>query len=167
MKSLVRRVAVPLVAVIVGLLPGVIAVEQASAVTKMTHSQATAIFQAAGITWSSSGNCSDWNVSTCTSFTNINDSTVYGVRTLKQASGCAVNITGGTEVGHASGTYSHRNGYKVDISKYTCVGNYIHNNFTRIANRGDGAAQWQAASGNIYADEGSHWDITYYNCGGC
>ncbi|HEY0470735.1 MAG TPA: hypothetical protein VGD34_03700, partial [Kribbella sp.] len=107
------------------------------------------------------------NNSTCTSFTNINDSTVYGVRTLKQASGCAVNITGGTEVGHASGTYSHRNGYKVDISKYTCVGNYIHNNFTRIADRGDGAAQWRAASGNIYADEGSHWDITYYNCGGC
>jgi hypothetical protein len=167
MKTLVRRVLVPVAALIVGLLPGMVAVEQASAVTKMTHAEATAIFRAAGITWSSSGNCSDWNNSTCTSFTNINDSTVYGVRTLKQASGCAVNITGGTEVGHASGTYSHRNGYKVDISKYTCVGNYIHNNFTRIADRGDGAAQWRAASGNIYADEGSHWDITYYNCGGC
>jgi hypothetical protein len=167
MKTLVRRVLVPVAALIVGLLPGVVAIEQASAVTKMTHAEATAIFRAAGITWSSSGNCSDWNNSTCTSFTNINDSTVYGVRTLKQASGCAVNITGGTEVGHASGTYSHRNGYKVDISKYTCVGNYIHNNFTRIADRGDGAAQWRAASGNIYADEGSHWDITYYNCGGC
>jgi hypothetical protein len=167
MKTLVRRVLVPVVAVLVGLLPGVVAVEQASALTKLTHSQAAAIFRAAGITWSSTGNCSDWNVSTCTSFTNINDSTVYGVRTLKQASGCAVNITGGTEVGHASGTYSHRNGYKVDISKYTCVGNYIRGVFTRIANRGDGAAQWRSASGNIYADEGSHWDITYYNCGGC
>jgi hypothetical protein len=167
MKTVLRRVLVPVLAVVAGLLPGVIAVEQASALTKLTHSQAAAIFRAAGITWSSSGNCSDWNNPTCTSFTNINDSTVYGVRTLKQASGCAVNITGGTEVGHASGTYSHRNGYKVDISKYTCVGNYIHNNFTRIANRGDGAAQWRSASGNIYADEGSHWDITYYNCGGC
>jgi hypothetical protein len=167
MKTVLRRVLVPVLAIIAGLLPGVIAVEQASALTKLTHSQAAAIFRAAGITWSSSGNCSDWNNPTCTSFTNINDSTVYGVRTLKQASGCAVNITGGTEVGHASGTYSHRNGYKVDISKYTCVGNYIHNNFTRIANRGDGAAQWRSASGNIYADEGSHWDITYYNCGGC
>jgi len=165
MKSFVRRVTVPLVALIVGLLPGVMVVEQASAVTKMTHSQATAIFSAAGITWSSSGGCSDWNNSTCTSFTNINDSTVYGVRTLKQASGCAVNITGGTETGHASGTYSHRNGYKVDISKYTCVGNYIKNSFTRIANRGDGYPQWKAASGNIYCDEGSHWDITYYTCG--
>ena len=167
MKSLLRRVVVPVVAVLVGLLPGVVAVEQASAVTKMTHAQATAIFRAAGITWSSSGNCSDRNNPTCTSFTNINDSTVYGVRTLKTASGCAVNITGGTETGHASGTYSHWNGYKVDISKYTCVGNYIHNNFTRIANRGDGALQWRSGAGNIYADEGSHWDITYYNCGGC
>ena len=167
MKSLLRRVVVPLVAVVVGLLPGVVAVEQASALTKLTHSQATSIFRAAGITWSSSGGCSDRYNSTCTSFEQINDSTVYGVRTLKTASGCAVNITGGTEVGHASGTYSHWNGYKVDISKYTCVGNYIRNTFTRIADRGDGAAQWRSGAGNIYADEGSHWDITYYNCGGC
>lgn len=167
MRSVVRRALLPLIAIVVGLLPGVVAVQQAEALTKLTHSQAAAIFRAAGITWSSTGNCSDWNISTCTSFTNINDSTVYGVRTLKRASGCAINITGGTEVGHASGTYSHRNGYKVDISKYTCVGNYIHTYFTRIANRGDGAAQWRSGSGNIYADEGSHWDITYYNCGGC
>lgn len=167
MKSFVRRVVVPVVAVLAGLLPGAIAVEQASAVTKMTHSQATAIFSAAGITWSSSGNCSDWNNPTCTSFTNINSSTVYGVRTLRQASGCAIRITGGTEVGHASGTYSHRNGYKVDVAVATCVNNYVHNNFTRIADRGDGAQQWRAASGNIYANEGNHWDITYYNCGGC
>ena len=167
MKSFLRRVTVPLVALMVGLLPGLLVIENASALTKLTHAQAASIFSAAGITWSSSGNCSDWNNSTCTSFTNINDSTVYGVRTLKRASGCSINITGGTEVGHASGTYSHRNGYKVDISKYTCVGNYIHNTFTRIANRGDGAAQWRSGAGNIYADEGSHWDITYYNCGGC
>jgi hypothetical protein len=167
MKSVLRRALVPLVAVLAGLLPGVVAVEQASAVTKMTHSQATAIFRAAGITWSSSGNCSNRNVATCTSFDQINSSTVYGVRTLKTASGCAINITGGTETGHASGTYSHWNGYKVDISKYTCVGNYIHNTFTRIADRGDGYPQWRSGAGNIYADEGSHWDITYYNCGGC
>jgi hypothetical protein len=165
MKSFLRRVTVPLVALLVGLLPGLLVIENASALTKLTHAQAASIFSAAGITWSSSGGCSDWNNSTCTSFTNINDSTVYGVRTLHTASGCAVNITGGTETGHASGTYSHRNGYKVDISKYTCVGNYIKNTFTRIANRGDGYPQWKAASGNIYCDEGSHWDITYYTCG--
>ncbi|MDX3004730.1 hypothetical protein PWY87_23795 [Kribbella solani] len=167
MKTVLRRVVVPLVAVLVGLLPGVVAVEQASALTKMTHAQATAIFRAAGITWSSSGNCSNRNVATCTSFDQINDSTVYGVRTLKTASGCAVNITGGTETGHASGTYSHWNGYKVDIAVYTCVSNYIRNTFTRIADRGDGAQQWKSGAGNIYANEGNHWDITYYNCGGC
>lgn len=161
--KVVLRVLTAAMVVVAGLLPAA----EASAVTKMTHSQAASIFSAAGITWSSSGNCSDWNNSTCTSFTNINDTTVYGVRTLKQASGCAINITGGTETGHASGTYSHRNGYKVDISVYTCVSNYIRNTFTRIADRGDGAQQWRSGAGNIYANEGNHWDITYYNCGGC
>ena len=165
MKSFVRRVVVPIVAVLVGLLPGVIAVEQVSALTKMTHSQAASIFRAAGITWSSTGGCSDWNVSTCTSFTNINDSTVYGVRTLKQASGCAVNITGGTEVGHASGTYSHWNGYKVDIAKYACITNYIHNTYTYVGYISGWGYQYRAPSGNLYTDEGNHWDILYYTCG--
>ena len=165
MKSLLRRVVVPIVAVLVGLLPGVVVIEQASALTKLTHSQATSIFRAAGITWSSSGGCSNRYNSTCTSFEQINDSTVYGVRTLKQASGCAINITGGTETGHASGTYSHWNGYKVDVAHNSCIDSYIHTYFTRIGNRGDGYPQWQAASGNIYCDEGTHWDITYYSCG--
>ena len=51
-----------------------------------------------------------------------------GIITYHRASGCAVNITGGTETGHASGKYSH-------------------------------------ASGNVYTNEGSHWDIVYYTCG--
>jgi hypothetical protein len=167
MKSVLRRVLVPAVALIVGLLPGVIAIEQASALTKLSQSQAASILSAAGITHSSSGGCTTRSNSTCTSYEQINDSTVYGVRTLKQASGCAINITGGTEVGHAAGTYSHYNGYKVDIAITTCVTNYVHNNFTRIADRGDGYPQWRAGSGNIYANEGNHWDVTYYNCGGC
>ena len=31
--------------------------------------------------------------------------------------------------------------------------------------RGDGAPLYKAASGNLYADEGNHWDVTYYSCG--
>jgi hypothetical protein len=162
-----RRALVSLVVAAVAALPFVVNVQPALAVTKMSHAQATSIFRSVGITWSSSGNCSDRNNPTCTSFSQINSSTVYGVRTLKTASGCAINLTGGTETGHASGTYSHWNGYKVDFSKYTCIGNYIRNSFTRIANRGDGAPQWRSAAGNIYADEGNHWDVSYYNCGGC
>ncbi len=100
----------------------------AEAHTKISHYSATTQLRDAGITWSSSGNCSDRYNSTCTSFEQINQETISGVITLKRASGCSINATGGTEVGHASGTYSHWNGYKIDISKYTCVGNYIRNN---------------------------------------
>lgn len=139
----------------------------AYAVTKLTHAQATSMFRNAGITWSSSGNCSDRYNSTCTSFDQLNLATAQGAVTLKSASACTLNITGGTETGHASGTYSHWNGYKLDYSKYTCLTNYVHTYFTYIGLRGDGAPQYKSGSGNIYADEGSHWDVLYYNCGGC
>jgi hypothetical protein len=89
-------------------------------------------------------------VPTCTSYEQINANTVQGAITLKGACGCSVTITGGTETGHASGTYSHWNGYKLDFAKASGLNSYITNTFTRIANRGDGYPQWQAASGNIY-----------------
>ena len=138
----------------------------ASAATKLTQSQAASQLSSAGVTHSSSGNCTTRSNSTCTSYEQINQTTVSGVITLKHASGCAINITGGTEVGHASGTYSHYNGYKVDIAHNSCIDGYIKNNFSYIGLRGDGYPQWQAASGNLYCDEGNHWDITYYTSGG-
>ncbi|MFG3194665.1 hypothetical protein ACGFYT_00910 [Streptomyces sp. NPDC048208] len=150
--------------------PGVAVVGTASdafAVTKISHATATQMFRDVGITWSSSGNCSNRQNSTCTSFDQLNLATAQGAQTLKRASGCGLNITGGTEVGHASGTYSHYNGYKLDFSKVTCMTSYVKNNFTYIGLRGDGAPQYQSGSGNIYADEGNHWDVLYYNCGGC
>ena len=142
-----------------------VAAPSAYAVTKLTQSQAQSQLGSHGITHSSSGNCTTRSNPTCTSYEQINQSTVSGAITLHSASGCAINITGGTEVGHASGTYSHYNGYKIDITKYTCIGNYIKTYFTYIGLRGDGYPQWKAASGNLYCDEGSHWDITYYTCG--
>lgn len=146
---------------------GALAAAPAFAVTKITHATATSMFSSSGITWSSSGGCSNRNTSTCTSFDQLNLATAQGAQTLKSASGCALNITGGTETGHASGTYSHWNGYKLDFGKNTCLTNYVKNTFTYIGLRGDGYPQWQAASGNLYADEGSHWDVTFKNCGGC
>ncbi|WP_326652830.1 MULTISPECIES: hypothetical protein [unclassified Streptomyces] len=140
----------------------------ASAATKISHATATSMFRSSGITWSSSGGCSDRNNPTCTSFEQLNLDTAKGAQTLKSATGCALNITGGTETGHAGGTYSHWNGYKLDYAKSTCVTNYIKNTFSYIGARpGDGAPQWKSGSGNVYADEGSHWDVIYYNCGGC
>jgi hypothetical protein len=129
---------------------------------KMSHADAAARVKAVGIRIVSSGNCSNRYNSTCTSLEQINSATVNGIITLKNASGCATTITGGTEVGHASGTYSHWNGYKVDISPTSCIEGYIYRNFSYIGKRGDGAPLYKSAAGNIYADEGNHWDITYF-----
>ncbi len=137
----------------------------AHAVTKLTDSQAASQLSASGITRTSSGGCTNRNVGSCTSYEQINQATVSGIKTYRSVSGCAVNITGGTETGHASGTYSHWNGYKVDISRSTCNDNYITSHYTYIGLRGDGYPQYQAASGNVYVNEGNHWDITYYSCG--
>ncbi|GGU38606.1 hypothetical protein [Nocardioides albus] len=139
----------------------------ASAATFLTHSQATSQLSAAGISWTSSGGCSDRNNPTCTSFSQIRQTTISGIKTLKSASGCAITITGGTETGHSGGTYSHWNGYKLDISKGTCIGNYIKNNFTYLGYVSGWGYQYRSGSGNLYTDEGNHWDILYYNCGGC
>jgi hypothetical protein len=136
-------------------------VAQASGV-KLSQSQAASQIRAAGITWSSSGGCTDRYNSHCTSFEQINSGTVNGIITLRNASGCSINITGGTETGHASGTYSHWNGYKLDISHNGCIDSYVHNSFSYIGLRGDGYPQWRSAAGNLYCDEGSHWDITYF-----
>lgn len=155
---------------------------------KISHSTATSRLSAAGVSWTSSGGCSNRNVATCTSFDQVHDHTIAGAITLKKACNCAVTITGGTETGHASGTYSHWNGYKLDFRKTTALDSYITNTFTRIANRGDGSPQYQARSGNIYAvrslshllyqnwdhlanrkkkkqNEGNHWDVTFYTDG--
>jgi hypothetical protein len=67
----------------------------------------------------------------------------------------------------APGTYSHWNGYKVDVSPTTCVSSYITSHYAYYGVRSDGATMYRAASGNIYARESNHWDITYYTCGGC
>ena len=137
----------------------------AGAASAVTQSSAQSQLQGAGIYASSSGGCTTRSNSTCTSYDAIRQTTVDGAITLKSASGCGLTITGGTEVGHASGTYSHYNGYKLDFSRTTCLTSWIHNTYSYIGLRGDGAAQYRAASGNVYADEGNHWDVTYYSCG--
>ncbi|GAA1372895.1 hypothetical protein [Streptomyces beijiangensis] len=159
-------------ALVLGVLfaPGVGLFSSASdafAATKISQATGESMFRSVGVTWSSSGGCTNRNNSTCTSFDQLNLATAQGAQTLKRATGCALNITGGTETGHASGTYSHWNGYKLDFGKNTCVTNYVHNTFAYIGLRGDGYPMYQSGSGNIYTDEGNHWDVLYYNCGGC
>ncbi|MEU9125555.1 hypothetical protein AB0C96_37980 [Streptomyces sp. NPDC048506] len=141
--------------------PLVTADTAAASGTKLTHAQASSRLRAAGISWTSSGHCSNRYNRHCTSFSNINSGTISGIITFKRASHCAVTITGGTETGHAAGRYSHWNGYKVDIAPTGCVTNYIKHAFRYIGRRGDGAPMYKSSAGNIYARESSHWDITY------
>jgi hypothetical protein len=151
------------------IVPALVALAASLALTApasaVTQSAAESAFRSAGITWSSSGGCTDPGNPTCTSFSGLRQATVDGGVTLKHASGCALNITGGTEAGHAAGTYSHANGYKLDFSRWSCLTSWIHGTYTYIGLRGDGAPMYRAASGNIYADEGNHWDVTFYTCG--
>ncbi|WP_112470366.1 hypothetical protein [Streptomyces triticisoli] len=134
-----------------------------AAPAKYSHAAAAQQLKRAGITWTSSGGCSNRNNSKCTSFEQINKSTVAGVIDFKKVSKCAVTLTAGTERGiHRPGRYSHENGYKVDIRLTPCVNSYITRTFRYVGERGDRAKQYKSPSGNIYAREGSHWDVTYY-----
>lgn len=96
-----------------------------------------------------------------TSLQGINKATIDDAIALKQSCGCQVTITAGTEStgGHASGAISHGTGYKYDMRPSTTLDNYIASNYTRLKDRGDGAAQYQSPSGSIYAREGDHWDV--------
>ncbi|MBB5826529.1 MULTISPECIES: hypothetical protein [Micromonospora] len=137
----------------------------ASPALAITHSSAASQLSAAGISWTSSGNCSDRYTATCTSFDGIRQATIDGIITFKRVSGCAITITAGTEVGHADGAYSHWTGYKLDIGLTTCVQNYISAHFAYVGYIPGFGYQYRSASGNLYTKEGNHWDILYYTCG--
>jgi hypothetical protein len=124
---------------VAGLVLGATSAQAAPA--KLTHAEAVAKLAEARITWSSSGNCIDRAVPTCTSFDQVNLTSIQGAITLKQASGCAMHVTGGTETGHATRTYSHWNGYKLDFSLNTCLNNHI-------------TTKWAALGGDKCLSEG-------------
>jgi hypothetical protein len=130
--------------------------------SKLTQAEAEKKLTAAGITWSSSGNCTDRDDKTCTSFEQINSQTIDGIIAFKRACGGTINITGGTETGHSTSTHSHKNGYKVDITPNLVVDNYIKKHFEYLGLRGDGAKNYKSKAGNLYARESNHWDITYF-----
>jgi len=123
----------------------------------LSQSQAASALSGAGISVSSSGGCSTRSRSDCTSLECMRSSTVNGLIAFKRACGCGITVTGGTEVGHAAGTYSHYNGYKVDIAITSCLTNYIQSHFRKID-----SIHWEDGSKNNYHYEGNHWDITYY-----
>lgn len=121
--------------------------------TRLSDATARAMLAQNGISVYSSGNCTVRTQSNCTSLDTITAGVVYDTIQLKKRSGCKVLVTGGTETGHASGTYSHWNGYKIDINDAACLSTWIPKNGTNVA-----PAKYQIGTG-VYWDEGNHWDI--------
>ncbi|SDN07756.1 hypothetical protein [Allokutzneria albata] len=130
---------------------------------KLSHATAVARLTAAGIGIWSSGNCSDRLNPNCTSFEQINSGTIDGIVTLRNASGCALVATGGTEDAHGSHAgYSHWNGYKIDFRRNDCVEGYIRRTFAKVVPPTFGIEQYKAPSGNVYTNESDHWDVLYW-----
>ncbi len=108
--------------------------------------------------------CSAGQSSGCVNLNGILQPTLNEVGILAAGIGSdSVFVTAGTEgcgTVHAAGTYSHCNGYKVDLRLNANLNNYITQNFQKISNRtSDGAAQYISPSGAVYALETDHWDI--------
>lgn len=99
------------------------------------------------------------------SFEGIRQATIDEAKALSfdlQNKGIGISyeqITSGTEGSHAEGTYSHANGYKIDLRMNDQLTNFIKNNYTYIGVRSDGAPQYQNSRGAIYALESDHWDV--------
>jgi hypothetical protein len=134
--------------------------------TRLTHQQSldslAPWLATNAITLYSSGKCSDRETKTCTSLEQIREATLLRVIELHLESSCELVITGGTEVGHSSGTHSHYNGYKIDVRLSTCVDQYVVTHFTYAGLRGDGAELYKDVNGNEFAREANHWDITVF-----
>ncbi|MEV6860620.1 hypothetical protein AB0M44_06405 [Streptosporangium subroseum] len=128
---------------------------------RLQHLQATEQLKQAGLNWTSSGKCSNRHVGHCTSLQAVRAATVDEVIALKQRSQCPIVITGGTEVGHAPGPYSHHAGYKLDIKPNKCINDYIKQQQPPQGVRGDGARLYGNPLGTLYARESNHWDILF------
>jgi hypothetical protein len=119
------------------------------------------LFRAVGVRWISSEHCTRRGNPHCTSFEGLRAATFAGLMALKDASHCHLTVSGGTEVGHAAGRYSHGAGYKLDLLPNRCLNGFIPHHFERVPTRGDGAAQYRAPGLVMFARERSHWDITF------
>lgn len=129
----------------------------------LTHEEAKQKLADAGITISSTGNCSDKSDSRCTSLDGVRQSTIDGITSFKQECNCAVTVSGGTEVGHATaGACTHGNGCKLDISPNTKLSNYVQHSYQPIGKCFPAAsACYKSPTGQIWARESNHWDVAF------
>jgi hypothetical protein len=122
----------------------------------LTQNAAEARLAGTGITVVSSANCTDRTRASCTSLDGVKENTLNRIIELQRNVGVPLIVTGGTEAGHAAGTYSHSNGYKIDLRPDPALNTYITTNFTQI-----GPTKYRDPAGNTYyRHPPDHWDIT-------
>lgn len=96
----------------------------------------------------------------------LRSDTINEISRTKAACDCAIVVTSTTGGSHncSLSSYNHCTGYKADLGMNPKLDAYIRTNYTKIQDRGDGAPQYKAPDGAIYADEtnlgtGPHWDV--------
>lgn len=133
---------------------------------RISHASAVSRLSGAGIGVTSSSGTTAHGASGVGTDRWLNKTSLEQVRSLsitrliefRNAIGCAITVTGGTETWiHSTYAQGHHNGYKIDIGLYTCADSYIRNNYTPTGQ----VNKWRDARGNVYFYEGDHWDITY------
>jgi len=114
---------------------------------------------AAGISVTSSGNCSDQNNKNCTSLTDIPSSTIDNLIKLKADCGCSFNVTGGTEVGHAS----HGSGLPiVDVSENPTLKTFLKTHTASYITKICATASNQDVALNCsYKEPQSHFHLVF------
>jgi len=104
-----------------------------------------------------------------TSLNGVRDSTISGVLSLfNSCEKCDLQISGGTESGHEPGTYSHANGYKLDLTPSADINTAIYNRIvTSCRIPPPTNTSCGGIDGNTYRYEpnqsgnGYHWDVCF------
>ncbi len=122
---------------------------------QLTQAQAMEALKAGGV-----------DISGTINIAGIRQTTIDELSRLHAECNCQVLVTSATGGEHAAGTYSHANGYKVDLRSVTSTGTdsplttHIKNTYQKLPDRSDGAKMYRApGNGALYALESNHWDV--------
>lgn len=104
---------------------------------------------------------SDITLKSGASLEGIQQSTIDGIIALQASAGVPIVITAGTDGSHADGTYSHANGYKLDLRTYDNpeLVEYVES-LTPAGSWSDGTQLYRDGNAT-YAIESDHIDVVY------
>jgi hypothetical protein len=135
----------------------------ANSATNLSEQDARNQVQQMGYSVNHANSCNNGQTSGCTNLEGLQPETMAGLQTMRdRCPNCDFVITAGTEHGDSTmGTFSHRNGYKIDFRDNDAANTYFTTNgFVYRRTRSDGARVY--TNGNVTAArEPDHWDVTF------